>query len=68
MLWAMGAILTLSYLINQFNQAKSDIRQQFNSSYDHMQTYIRETNGTLRSIQFMTESYIEKRKAQPDFF
>ncbi len=68
MLWAMGAFLTLFYFFSQFNETKSDIRQQFNSSYDSMLTYIRQTNGMLRSIQFMTDSHMQKLKEQPNIF
>ncbi|MEY1549488.1 hypothetical protein AB7Z54_22260, partial [Providencia manganoxydans] len=33
MLWAMGALLTMFYLINIFNDTKSDIRQEYSNNY-----------------------------------
>ena len=57
MLWGMGVFITLFFLYMQFNENKSEIRQQFHSGYDNLQSYIQQTGATLRSIQAMTEQH-----------
>ncbi|WP_072032490.1 MULTISPECIES: two-component system sensor histidine kinase RcsC [Xenorhabdus] len=60
MLWALGALLTSFYLANLFNKAKSDIRQEYNSDYDIMFSYVRETTNTLHDLQYMAEKYLSE--------
>ncbi|MFY3769708.1 Sensor histidine kinase RcsC [Providencia manganoxydans] len=67
MLWGMGVFITLFFLYTQFNESKSDIRQQFYSGFENMQAFILQTGTTLRSIQFMTEQHEDKLESQPDF-
>ncbi|MGO2335673.1 two-component system sensor histidine kinase RcsC [Providencia sp.] len=57
MLWGMGVFITLFFIYMQFNENKSEIRQQFHSGYDNLQSYIQQTASTLRSIQSMTEQH-----------
>lgn len=57
MLWGMGAFITLFFVYSQFNEYKSDIRQQFYSGHENLQAYIQQTGMTLNSIQSMTEQY-----------
>ncbi|MDE1482804.1 two-component system sensor histidine kinase RcsC [Xenorhabdus bovienii] len=61
MLWALGALLTSFYLVNIFNEVKSDIRQEYNTNYDTMFSYIRHTTNTLRDIQYMTEKHLSQK-------
>ncbi|HGJ5876374.1 MAG TPA: two-component system sensor histidine kinase RcsC [Arsenophonus sp.] len=67
MLWVMGAVITLFYLFNIFNEVKSDIRQQYYSTYDSMVDYVRHTDKILRSIQYMVDSHIEKLVLDPNY-
>ena len=60
MLWGMGGFITLFFLYMQFNEIKSDIRQQFHSGYENLQGYIQQTGATLHSIQVMTEQHRKK--------
>ncbi|EMK3755134.1 two-component system sensor histidine kinase RcsC [Providencia rettgeri] len=60
MLWGMGVFITLFFLYSQFNEYKSDIRQQFYSGHENLQAYIQQTGATLNSIQSMTEQYKTK--------
>lgn len=64
MLWGMGVFITLFFLYSQFNESKSDIRQQFYSGFDNIQSFIIQTGTTLRSIQFMTEQHKSKLENQ----
>ncbi len=61
MLWALGALLTSFYLANIFNKAKSDIRQEYNTFYDIMFSYIRNTTNSLRDLQYMTEKHLSQK-------
>ncbi|HHR6222553.1 two-component system sensor histidine kinase RcsC [Providencia alcalifaciens] len=54
MLWGMGLFITLFFLYTQFNEHKSDLRQQFHSGYENLQVYIQQSNSTLRLIHSMT--------------
>lgn len=67
MLWAMGAVITLFYLFNIFNEVKSDIHQQYSYTYDSMVEYVHYTDKTLRSIQYMVDSHIEKLAQDPNY-
>ncbi|WP_445497359.1 two-component system sensor histidine kinase RcsC [Photorhabdus sp. SF281] len=58
MLWALGALLTAFYLVNIFNEVKSDIRQEYNANYDSTLSYVRHTASVLRDIQYMTEKHL----------
>lgn len=71
MLWTLGALLTAFYLVNIFNEVKSDIRQEYNANYDSTLSYVRHTASVLRDIQYMTEKHLlnsnEKKNAIFDF-
>ena len=74
MLWGMGAFITLFFLYSQFNEYKSDIRQQFNSGFESLQSYIQQTGETLQAIQSMTEQHRGKldeykttNESEPEF-
>ncbi|MBQ0533391.1 MULTISPECIES: two-component system sensor histidine kinase RcsC [Providencia] len=66
MLWGMGVFITLFFLYSQFNEYKSDIRQQFYSGHENIQAYIQQTGATLNSIQSMTELYRVKLQESTD--
>lgn len=53
------------YLFNIFNKVKSNIHQQYTSTYDSMVEYVHYTDKTLRSIQYMVDSHIEKLAVDP---
>lgn len=62
-----GVFITLFFLYTQFNESKSDIRQQFYSGFENMQAFILQTGTTLRSIQFMTEQHEERLENEPNY-
>lgn len=68
MLWGMGAFITSFFLYSQFNEYKSDIRQQFHSGFESLQTYIQQTGDTLNAIQSMTELHEVNLKNDPRTF
>ncbi|SFU41695.1 two-component system, NarL family, capsular synthesis sensor histidine kinase RcsC [Xenorhabdus koppenhoeferi] len=60
MLWALGALLTTFYLVNFFNEVKSDIRQDYNSNYDIAFTFMRGITNILHDIQYTTEKHLSQ--------
>lgn len=60
MLWAMGALLTMFYLINIFNDTKSDIRQEYSNNYTSLLGFFRQTSGTIRDLQYLAERHQEQ--------
>ncbi|MDX7991856.1 two-component system sensor histidine kinase RcsC [Xenorhabdus littoralis] len=61
MLWALGALLTIFYLSNLFNEVKSDIRQEYNTNYDSTFSYMRHMTTTLRDIQYIAEKNLSQK-------
>ena len=57
MLWAMGALLTMFYLINIFNDTKSDIRQEYSNNYTDLLGFFRQTSSTIRDLQYLAERH-----------
>ncbi|OTA21172.1 hybrid sensory histidine kinase BarA [Xenorhabdus beddingii] len=55
MLWALGALLTSFYLVNLYNEVKSDIRQEYNANYDIAFSQLRHLSNILRDVQYMAE-------------
>lgn len=65
MLWAMGALLTMFYLINIFNDTKSDIRQEYSNNYTNLQSFFRQTSSTIRDLQYLAERHQEQLNLNP---
>ncbi|QAV21887.1 two-component system sensor histidine kinase RcsC [Proteus hauseri] len=66
MLWAMGALLTMFYLINIFNDTKSDIRQEYSNNYTNLLGFFRQTSGTIRDLQYLAERHQEQLNLNPN--
>lgn len=66
MLWAMGALLTMFYLINMFNDTKSDIRQEYSNNYTSLLGFFRHTSSTLRDLQYLAERHQEQLSLNPN--
>ncbi|QUT00413.1 two-component system sensor histidine kinase RcsC [Proteus terrae] len=66
MLWAMGALLTMFYLINIFNDTKSDIRQEYSNNYTNLLGFFRQTSGTIRDLQYLAERHQEQINLNPN--
>ncbi|EMH0428601.1 two-component system sensor histidine kinase RcsC [Proteus mirabilis] len=65
MLWAMGALLTMFYLINIFNDTKSDIRQEYSNNYTDLLGFFRQTSSTIRDLQYLAERHQEQLNLNP---
>ena len=56
MLWTLGALLTTFYIINVLHEKESQVRQEFNNSYDQAQWYVRHLADVTRELQFIAEN------------
>jgi len=56
MLWTLGALLTTFYIINVVHERESQVRQEFNTSYDQAQWYIRHSADVARELKFIAEN------------
>ncbi|MEG0278832.1 MAG: two-component system sensor histidine kinase RcsC [Morganella sp. (in: enterobacteria)] len=59
MLWGLGALVTIFYLLNIYNGMRNDIRQQYLSDYDALLAYFRQSADITRDIQYMNERFVE---------
>ncbi|MEW5109621.1 hypothetical protein AB1Y45_13630, partial [Morganella morganii] len=53
MLWGLGALVTVFYLLNIYNGMRNDIRQQYYSDYDALLAYFRQSTDMTRAIRYM---------------
>ena len=66
MLWAMGALLTMFYLINIFNDTKSDIRQEYSNNYTDLLGFFLAKPRVLSAIlQYLAERHQEQLNLNP---
>jgi len=56
MLWMLGALLTTFYIINVLHERESQVRQEFNTSYDQTQWYVRHSADVTRELKFIAEN------------
>lgn len=56
MLWILGALLTTFYILNEFHEKESDIRQDFNLSFDQAQSVIKHSASIMRDIRYIAEN------------
>ncbi|MDN6833055.1 MAG: two-component system sensor histidine kinase/response regulator, partial [Enterobacterales bacterium] len=56
MLWILGALLTTFYILNEFHEKESDIRQDFNLNFDQAQGVIKHSSSIMRDIRYIAEN------------
>ncbi|WP_426817818.1 two-component system sensor histidine kinase RcsC [Winslowiella sp. 2C04] len=56
MLWALGALLTVFYIINVLHDKESQVRQEFGANYDQAQWYIHHSVDITRELKFIAEN------------
>ncbi|HDU8566066.1 two-component system sensor histidine kinase RcsC [Morganella morganii] len=65
MLWGLGALVTVFYLLNIYNGMRNDIRQQYYSDYDALLAYFRQSTDMTRDIRYMNERFVENKEVRP---
>ncbi|MTD28662.1 two-component system sensor histidine kinase RcsC [Erwinia sorbitola] len=66
MLWTLGALLTTFYIINVIHQRESQVRQEFNTSYDQAQWYVRHSADVMRELKFIAENRLNNVSGNPE--
>lgn len=66
MLWTLGALLTTFYIINVIHERESQVRQEFNTSYDQAQWYVRHSADVMRELKFIAENRLNTATSSPD--
>lgn len=56
MLWMLGALLTTFYIINVLHERESQVRQEFNTSYDQTRWYVRHSADVTRELKLIAEN------------
>ena len=56
MLWVLGALLTGFYIINVLHEKESQVRQEFNASYDQLQWYVLHSVDVTQELKFIAEN------------
>lgn len=64
MLWGLGALVTVFYLLNIYNGMRNDIRQQYYSDYDALLAYFRQSTDMTRDIRYMNERFVENKEVR----
>ncbi|MFI8416883.1 two-component system sensor histidine kinase RcsC [Serratia sp. NPDC078593] len=68
MLWSLGALLTLFYILNILHQKESDLRQEYNLNFDQAQGYIRHSSDIIRDIKYMAENRLNSAVSSLELF
>ena len=66
MLWTLGALLTTFYIINVIHERESQVRQEFNASYDQAQWYVRHSADVMRELKFIAENHLNTAASSLD--
>ena len=61
----MGALLTMFYLINIFNDTKSDIRQRIYNNYTDLLGFFAKPQITIHDLQYLTRAASETTQFKP---
>lgn len=68
MLWSLGALLTMFYILDILHEKESDIRQEFNLNFDQAQGYFRHSSDIIRDIKYMAENHLNLSAGNRDGF
>jgi len=66
LLWALGALLSTFYIISLLHQRESDLRQEYNTSFDQAQNYFTRSADMMRQIKFVAENRLSTGVPGPD--
>lgn len=53
MLWTLGALISIFYISNVLNEKESELRQEYNLSFDQSQGYIRHAADIVRELKYL---------------
>ncbi|MCU6665206.1 MAG: two-component system sensor histidine kinase RcsC [Silvania sp.] len=56
MIWLLIALFSVFYIVNALHQKESEIRQEFNLSFDQSQRYIQRTSDVMKELKYIAEN------------
>jgi two-component system capsular synthesis sensor histidine kinase RcsC len=56
LLWLLIALFSVFYIVNALHEKESDIRQEFNISFDQAQRYIQRTSDVVKELKYIAEN------------
>ncbi|KAA9000012.1 two-component system sensor histidine kinase RcsC [Affinibrenneria salicis] len=59
MLWALGAMISVFYISSVLYKKESELRQEYNLSFDQAQSYIRRASDIIREIKYVAENRLK---------
>ncbi len=59
LLWALGALLSLFYIFSVLHQRESDLRQDYDTSFELAQGYFRHSSDIMRQLKYIAENRLD---------
>ncbi|TDE55892.1 two-component system sensor histidine kinase/response regulator, partial [Salmonella enterica subsp. enterica serovar Oslo] len=59
LLWLLIALFSVFYIVSALHVKESEIRQEFNLSYDQAQRYIQRTSDVMKELKYVAENRLE---------
>ena len=56
LLWLLIALFSVFYIMNALHEKESEIRQEFNISFDQAQRYIQRTSDVVKELKYIAEN------------
>ncbi|BCG10221.1 MULTISPECIES: two-component system sensor histidine kinase RcsC [Buttiauxella] len=56
LLWLLIALFSVFYIVNALHEKESEIRQEFNISFDQAQRYIQRTSDVVKELKYIAEN------------
>jgi len=56
LIWLLIALFSVFYIVNALHQKESEIRQEFNLSFDQSQRYIQRTSDVMKELKYIAEN------------
>ncbi len=56
LIWVLIALFSVFYIVNALHQKESEIRQEFNLSYEQSQRYIQRTADVMKELKYIAEN------------
>lgn len=56
LIWVLIALFSVFYIVNALHQKESEIRQEFNLSYNQSQRYIQRTADVMKELKYIAEN------------
>jgi two-component system capsular synthesis sensor histidine kinase RcsC len=65
LLWLLIALFSVFYIVNALHEKESEIRREFNLSFDQAQRYIQRTSDVMKELKYITENRLEGTRQPP---